>query len=357
MMFSVIIPVFNRQELVKNAIQSVMNQDYIDWECIVVDDASTDNTFSILQDYSEKDSRIKVTQLAKNSGVSAARNGGLEISSGEYILFLDSDDELAFNAMSTLSAILKENDVDIVVFATSQEWIPAEGMCNRVLDRDFIRNNIFPQHINIHPQTEYFLLPYVWNKCIKRTLIIDNSIRFDEWRRIWEDNVFLVECLNRCNNMFVLPDKIHMVGNNKDIERLSRVINESLFMNYIDSYKKYRDHYGAEYNFDNDYTARRYFGVIHEHLILYYERCSSTEFKHLVSMLICDDALNSWVERIQSKNQIEEDIKEAFRNSDVNALFDIYAKISKENMHLETQIHIAKQAVSRLKRRIRKHLR
>ena len=88
MMYSVIIPVFNRQESVKNAIKSVINQDYDDWECIVVDDASTDNTFSICQEFSHIDKRIKVTQLDKNGGVSVARNVGLEISGGSTSFFL-----------------------------------------------------------------------------------------------------------------------------------------------------------------------------------------------------------------------------------------------------------------------------
>lgn len=139
-----------------------------------------------------------------------------------------------------------------------------------------------------------------------------------------------------------------MTGDNLGTDRLSRIIDLDLFTNYIDSYKIYRARYGGEFNFDNDYTARRYFGVIHNHLILYYERCSNTEFKQLLSKLIEDDAMNSWVERVQGQNQIEEDIKAAFRNYDVDALFCIYSKISKENAHIR---RIAKQAISSLKRR------
>ena len=103
--------------------------------------------------------------------------------------------------MARLSAILKENEVDIAVFATSQDWIPSKEMSNRMLERDYIRSNTFPQHINIQPQTDCFILPYVWNKCFKRSLIVDNDIRFDKKRRTWEDNVFLVECMDRCTNM------------------------------------------------------------------------------------------------------------------------------------------------------------
>ena len=357
MKFSVVIPVYNRQDVVKSAIQSVINQDYQDWECIVVDDASTDNTFNVCQGFSHEDPRIKITQLAKNSGVSAARNAGLEMLSGEYILFLDSDDVLASNAMSTLSTILGEQAVDIAVFGTSQEWNLAEELCNKVLDRDFIRRFVFPQHINIHPQTGFFLLPYVCNKCFSRSLIDDNDIRFDEQRRTWEDNVFLVECLNYCKNMVVIPNKLYTICNNTDTQRLSRVIDSDLFLNYIDSYRKYRNHYGTEFDFDNDYTARRYFSVIHEHLVLYYERCSSADFKHLLSKLICDDAMNGWVERIHIQNKNEEQIKNAFKNSDENALFEVYTKISEDNRHKESHSFFVKRVISGLKRRIKNSFR
>jgi glycosyltransferase involved in cell wall biosynthesis len=90
---SVIIPTYNRAHLLCRAMQSVLNQTYLDFELIIVDDGSTDNTDKIIKEFQEHDKRIKYIRHEKNKGGSAARNSGIKISRGEYIAFLDSDDE------------------------------------------------------------------------------------------------------------------------------------------------------------------------------------------------------------------------------------------------------------------------
>jgi len=90
---SVIIPTYNRAHLIGRAIQSVLNQTFQDFEIIIIDDSSTDNTDDIIKEFQKKDERIKYIKHNKNKGGSAARNTGIKIAKGEYIAFLDSDDE------------------------------------------------------------------------------------------------------------------------------------------------------------------------------------------------------------------------------------------------------------------------
>ena len=90
---SVIIPTYNRAYLIDRSIQSVLNQTYQDFELIVVDDGSTDNTEDIIRQFQEKDKRIKYIKYDKNKGGSAARNTGIKNSVRKYIAFQDSDDE------------------------------------------------------------------------------------------------------------------------------------------------------------------------------------------------------------------------------------------------------------------------
>ena len=90
---SVIIPIYNRAHLVGRSIQSVLNQTYKDFEIIVVDDGSTDNTEDTIREFQKKDKRIKYIRRKKNKGSSAARNTGIKAAGGEYIAFQDSDDE------------------------------------------------------------------------------------------------------------------------------------------------------------------------------------------------------------------------------------------------------------------------
>ena len=91
MKVSIIMPVFNSENYVSKSIDSIMNQTYDNWELIIVNDGSSDDTEAICREYSECDNRIKLINI-KNSGPSVARNIGLQNSKGNYILFLDGDD-------------------------------------------------------------------------------------------------------------------------------------------------------------------------------------------------------------------------------------------------------------------------
>ena len=89
---SIITPSFNSEKFIEQTIQSVLYQTYVNWELILVDDFSTDDTFAIAQKFAKNDLRIKCFQLSKNSGAGIARNFGLSKSTGQYIAFLDADD-------------------------------------------------------------------------------------------------------------------------------------------------------------------------------------------------------------------------------------------------------------------------
>lgn len=92
LLVSVIMPAFNSERHIKQSIESVINQEYSNWELIIVDDASQDNTVNIIENFIKQDSRIKLYKCKNNKGVVSARNLAIEQSSGRYIAFLDSDD-------------------------------------------------------------------------------------------------------------------------------------------------------------------------------------------------------------------------------------------------------------------------
>lgn len=111
---SVIIPVYNSQDYLKDCIESILAQSFSDWELIIVDDGSTDGSGPICQDYAKKDSRIK--SIAKpNGGLSSARNAGLDIALGKYIFFIDSDDELYPHSLDHLYSVALKNNADITI--------------------------------------------------------------------------------------------------------------------------------------------------------------------------------------------------------------------------------------------------
>lgn len=95
---SIIIPVYNAERFLRRCLDSVLNQSYSNWECIIVDDGSKDSSFAICDEYVKTDSRFKVIHK-ENGGVSEARNIGLSQLSGEWVTFVDSDDELTLDAL------------------------------------------------------------------------------------------------------------------------------------------------------------------------------------------------------------------------------------------------------------------
>lgn len=98
---SVIMPVYNREDVVGESIESLLSQSYKNWELIIIDSGSSDNTLQVCNAYAEKDNRIKIV-ARKNSGVSASRNAGLKEAQGEYVFFLDSDDVIHPKLLETL---------------------------------------------------------------------------------------------------------------------------------------------------------------------------------------------------------------------------------------------------------------
>ncbi len=107
---SIIMPSFNSAEFIGETIDSVVNQTYTNWEIIIIDDCSSDNTKEIVECYQEKDNRIKFLQLKENSGAAVARQYGIDNASGDYIAFLDSDDLWLADKLSKQINFMKENN-------------------------------------------------------------------------------------------------------------------------------------------------------------------------------------------------------------------------------------------------------
>jgi glycosyltransferase involved in cell wall biosynthesis len=117
--FSIVIPTYNRAAFISETIESVINQTYSDWELIVIDDGSTDNTKEIIQAIIQNDNRIKY-RYQNNSERSAARNNGINNSNGEYICFLDSDDQFLPNHLEILYEEIIKKKTPIALFFTNQ---------------------------------------------------------------------------------------------------------------------------------------------------------------------------------------------------------------------------------------------
>lgn len=134
--FSIVIAVYNREKLISRAIESVLNQDVDNWEMIIVDDCSTDETMNIIKPFL-LDDRLSIYKTVLNSGVSKARNIGISKAKGNYITFLDSDDEYKTNHLSSRFEILRELDIDLLhggVEIIGNSKVPDKNDINKLIE-------------------------------------------------------------------------------------------------------------------------------------------------------------------------------------------------------------------------------
>ena len=232
---SVIIPAYNAGKYIELAIKSVLNQSYTNIEIIVVNDGSTDNTLEILSQFSE----VKTISTI-NKGVSLARNVGIDASKGEYIFFLDADDELKCNAIEILLQVCKKNNADICgafAFSTHKK----EGDYSEL----FIEGETLLHYcIEDNPNTYV-----VWAKLYKRCFI--GRTRFPTEMRIAEDSFFNFELALKkpiCvfTNKMIYFYRVHEMSLSRekesdsflDINKLGKIKYEKILKEYPE-YKDY----------------------------------------------------------------------------------------------------------------------
>ena len=178
---SIIIPCYKVEQYLPKCLTSLQAQTFQDWEAICVDDGSPDNSGKILDEYACKDSRIKVIHQ-KNSGVSSARNKGIDNATGEYIGFIDPDDWIEYNYYQTLIDTAEKNKADVV-------------QCGYTLFRDseFKRVSWKGNVVTSFPRIiKELKRGFIWNKLWKTELIKKNNLKFDTSISYCEDLLFSV---------------------------------------------------------------------------------------------------------------------------------------------------------------------
>lgn len=120
---SVVVPVYNVEKYLRRCLNSILNQTFTDWEAVFINDGSQDNSLDILKEYANKDSRIKIIDK-NNTGMSDARNKGLEVVSGEYVLFVDSDDFIHPQTMEITYYLAQRDKSDVVTFTYDRLYRP-----------------------------------------------------------------------------------------------------------------------------------------------------------------------------------------------------------------------------------------
>lgn len=191
-LISIIIPVYNAEKYINRCIKSIVNQSYQELEIIVVNDGSTDDSLSICATLAMQDNRIKVISQ-DNGGVSKARNTGLRLAKGEYVMFLDSDDYMLPEMCKTMLDVLCSKQADCIICGIQE---PKDSMWCSKKNIDYSTLTDFKRDFTYQLNTE--LLSPCWNKIFKKQLITN---LFNEDISFGEDLIFDLEYLNNCTRL------------------------------------------------------------------------------------------------------------------------------------------------------------
>lgn len=193
---SVIVPVYNVEAYLRRCLDSIAAQTFRDWECILVDDGSSDASGAICDEYAANDSRFTVLHQA-NGGAAAARNAGLDAAIGEWVLFVDADDWIEPILLETALKLAEENDVDLVqwnmAFFTD---IKEMGQGEKRVAGEF----------NFILQPTYFE-PSMWAKVFKKTFA--HTVRFPEGVALSEDRLFSLRMYLACAKCFYVEKVLY----------------------------------------------------------------------------------------------------------------------------------------------------
>ncbi len=181
MKFSIILPVYNVEKFLAKCLDSILNQDFDDYEIIAVNDGSTDSSPEILNEYlSRTDKLMVITQ--ENKGLGVARNIAIESACADFLVFVDSDDYISDKMLSTLSETFDEYNLDILSFDCFMV-----NPCEDFFVEDIEKSAEFSM---LSAEDFLTLEPTVWRKAYRRSLFVDNNIKFPE--RLWYEDLATV---------------------------------------------------------------------------------------------------------------------------------------------------------------------
>lgn len=261
---SVVVPVYNSEEFLRQCLDSIADQTWKNLQILCVDDESSDNSWSILQEYAAKDPRFSVFRKT-NEGVSKARNLALEHTSGEYIMFVDSDDWLDLDTVECAVQTAQEHTADVVMWSYIRE-METEARKKYIFNGDMVfeaedvKTRLYRRMIGLYgeevaqPENMDALCP-AWIKLYRSDLIRNNNIQFYDIREIgtYEDGLFNLDVFSHARKaVFIERYFYHYRRNNT--ASVTSVYKSQLPQQWDRLFKLLEQH--IEEN-DLDYTFRK----------------------------------------------------------------------------------------------------
>lgn len=204
---SVVMPVYGVESHLKSSVNSVLNQTYKNFEIVLVDDCSPDGCGALCDDFAEKEECVTVVHHLENKGLSKARNSGLDVASGDYVFFMDSDDVIDPDLLESVVLSLKKNEAQIVIFGLIEDYYDKQNVLKRSFPisygRELLLNGaaeVRREVIDLELKTLY---GYAWNKVYKLSYLRELGARFEKITLI-EDIKFNVQVFQNAEAVNIL---------------------------------------------------------------------------------------------------------------------------------------------------------
>ena len=232
---SIIIPIYNAEEYLDDCINTVRNQTYKDLEIILINDGSTDQSLDICKRHDSEDDRIILIDK-KNGGVSAARNIGLDIMSGDYLLLVDSDDYVELNIVERLLDMQREKNADLIMYGEYIHYVLLDKVVISAHEGEtFYQKEDIASILPILIEDESLNVP--GNKFYKSSIIKDHNIKFDESVSMGEDLIFNYAVANNINSFFMTSECLyHYMKRDGDSLTAKLTPNKYKTLKYVSDY-------------------------------------------------------------------------------------------------------------------------
>jgi len=319
---SIIMPVYNAENFLKRSIESILNQKYYNFELIIVDDGSTDNSYQISKDYSSMDTRILVKSF-DNSGPATARNRGLDLAKGEYLLFVDSDDYINSNTISTLVDEIESSKVDLVCAGHSDDYgdtkknVSPEGFYGSFKDALYDFDILLSRHTLQGP----------WAKIFRTKIIQENKLAFPENMVFGEDTMFVYKYIQHSHNVKIIENILynHSIYDGSLSRRSVNNIIEIYINLYSELQKTLEKHETSDYHTK---LAERYVSSIKHALTTIFfvdYNTKTSEKRRQLNLLVSSDASKALIGKVKGKGIQSHLITRSIKNGKVLILTLFYS--------------------------------
>lgn len=209
MLFSIIVPIYNMGDSLSSCVESIMKQEYKDFEVVLINDGSKDNSLELCNSLAQKYDNIIVYDQ-ENQGSGPARNSGIRLAQGDYLLFIDSDDELENIALEILAKRIEETHNDLYVFGYSVRYksgvIRTKGYDDKEESGEVVRKDYSPYFSSAF---QYGIQGAPWNKLFKREVAVRYNIEYPALRR-HQDEVFVSRFVAHIDSVRFLSDCLYI---------------------------------------------------------------------------------------------------------------------------------------------------